>query len=691
MFISSSGNVGIGITNPAYSLDVSGSIRSVYSTGFTTTTSDAGLILRHPNGSEAGIGITSEGAMRIKNNASSPLVLIHSSYQTWFDRFGHSSIQAFTNDFGIYGPSDIQKFRIFTSTGNIVIQNGGTFTDTGYRLNVFDTGSVSGSIYVSGSSNSTLLRLDSPTQTGSLFVSGSGNVGIGTINPLYTLDVSGSTRLSGLYFSGTTLSGYFASIQLNNSTFFKTDTDFSWYTYTGNALRMSLKSTGNLLLNTPTDLGYKLNIFGSGSASGSIYASGSSNSTLLQLDSPAQTGILFVSGSGNIGIGITNPAYSLDVSGSGRFTNGLVVTSSITLVNSGNSNRLISDGSGPNRILAYAGNSGTAYAAFDALSVNINSIINAFYNNSHELLINNPVVETWNGNTAVKNRFNFTGNTTFFSTGSGTSKFIRLYEFWNVPNGSTNYTFLSLEPTISQSGAANGTSRGIYINPTLTAAADWRSIEWNNNSGWGLYGSGSASNYLAGPLSASGGITTPYLASIAADNTSGYFKLYSGSSSTILELGRAGASYIQGYNSSIISMYGSSNTLVGSANVTLILTGSSGGGSGTQITKPFSFNATFPSNWTGGTGYVGYQFNFNDTSFAGSGSKSVFQITQNNSTKFNLDNSGSVSISGSLTVTGSLNAPSITGSLQGTASYALNTAASAGGPAINLFNYYNFI
>jgi hypothetical protein len=38
----------------------------------------------------------------------------------------------------------------------------------------------------------------------------------------------------------------------------------------------------------------------------------------------------------------------------------------------------------------------------------------------------------------------------------------------------------------------------LYVNPTLTAAADWRSIEWSNNSGWGLYGAGTANNYLGG-------------------------------------------------------------------------------------------------------------------------------------------------------------------------------------------------
>jgi hypothetical protein len=53
-------------------------------------------------------------------------------------------------------------------------------------------------------------------------------------------------------------------------------------------------------------------------------------------------------------------------------------------------------------------------------------------------------------------------------------------------------------PIINQTGGANGITRGLYVNPTLTAAADWRSIEWSNNSGWGLYGAGTANNYLGG-------------------------------------------------------------------------------------------------------------------------------------------------------------------------------------------------
>jgi nitrogen fixation protein len=66
--------------------------------------------------------------------------------------------------------------------------------------------------------------------------------------------------------------------------------------------------------------------------------------------------------------------------------------------------------------------------------------------------------------------------------------------------GTTGYIMAGLQPTINQTGGANGITRGLYVNPTLTAAADWRSIEWSNNTGWGLYGTGTANNYLGGKL-----------------------------------------------------------------------------------------------------------------------------------------------------------------------------------------------
>jgi hypothetical protein len=44
-------------------------------------------------------------------------------------------------------------------------------------------------------------------------------------------------------------------------------------------------------------------------------------------------------------------------------------------------------------------------------------------------------------------------------------------------SGTLTYTGVGISPAINQTGGANGITRGIHINPTLTAAADWRAIE----------------------------------------------------------------------------------------------------------------------------------------------------------------------------------------------------------------------
>jgi len=104
---------------------------------------------------------------------------------------------------------------------------------------------------------------------------------------------------------------------------------------------------------------------------------------------------------------------------------------------------------------------------------------------------------------------------------------------FNVGSAITNYTFLNTggnglmkintapfptTPTINQTGGANGITIGINVNPILTAAADWRSIQWSNNTGFGLYGSGTATNYLGGTLGI--GTTSPNASAILqADST----------------------------------------------------------------------------------------------------------------------------------------------------------------------------
>ena len=98
----------------------------------------------------------------------------------------------------------------------------------------------------------------------------------------------------------------------------------------------------------------------------------------------------------------------------------------------------------------------------------------------------------------------------FFVSNNSTAATQSLMNFgggFTPTSGTATWNSTLINTTINQTGGANGITRGLYVNPTLTAAADWRSIEWSNNTGWGLYGAGTAPNLLGGSLRVDGNVS----------------------------------------------------------------------------------------------------------------------------------------------------------------------------------------
>jgi hypothetical protein len=60
---------------------------------------------------------------------------------------------------------------------------------------------------------------------------------------------------------------------------------------------------------------------------------------------------------------------------------------------------------------------------------------------------------------------------------SGTRTLVNVFRGFNPTSGTGVYNLLLLNGNINQTGGANGITRGLYVNPTLTAAADFRAIE----------------------------------------------------------------------------------------------------------------------------------------------------------------------------------------------------------------------
>ena len=173
---------------------------------------------------------------------------------------------------------------------------------------------ITGSLRITGQAASTLLTIG----TNALVVTGS-RIGIGTTTPVDAVEIVGPSKY----------------IKINGVT----DTDRSaWigndavgtgnvYLFNGtNSNTIFLTGNGSSFFN-----GGNIGIgIGQASISASLHISGTNSSNLFRIDSPSTPNILFVTGSGRIGIGTVTPNARLDISGSAIITGSLEVTQGIT-------------------------------------------------------------------------------------------------------------------------------------------------------------------------------------------------------------------------------------------------------------------------------------------------------------------------------------------------------------------------
>ena len=271
-----------------------------------------------------------------------------------------------------------------------------------------------------------------------------------------------------------------------------------FYTHDGTSLapRIYINSTGLVGIGTtsPTTL---------------LHISGSTGG-LLEIDSNTAANILYVSSSGNVGIGTSTPSTRLDVSGSSRFAGNMIITGSgadsttngLTIQNSNNTD------------MFRFGNDGTIRIGTQTV------LISSTGNGSTTSLFGRGVLlQTGIGTATGVGEFTIVGSINPASSNSWT---FRSNTSFIPDSGTATYSGVWLQPTINQTGGANGISRGLYVNPTLTRATDFRAIEWSNNiatspsASWGLYGSGTAPNFLSGSLSI-GTTSSLYKLEVAGD------------------------------------------------------------------------------------------------------------------------------------------------------------------------------
>ena len=396
MTFNAAGNIGIGTSTPAYTLDVNGHVNS--SGAYVTTqghfmTSNITMVLD-----------TSPGTPIVfRQQASNFSVANAAAYFTQIASFGTSSS---TINNSVYLATSSGSVGIGTSTPAYTLDVNGTTRCTGLTV----TGSASASSVITGqmvagqgyflpTSQGNYLAWNrnngvgaasfinhqgggsggwewlavgtsgiigsgpvaTLTNAGSLTVSGgitsAGSVGIGTTSPQYLLDVNGASRIYTTYFGSAGNSMLIgnqtqqASIGNNFALYQGTGGDTVLNAASGQPLEfkignieyMRLTSNGNIGIGT-TSPSYTLDI--SGTTRSTKYRFTNTNSyiqSILDISGAALDGIAVMNAAssnpsisalytnGYVGIGKSNPGYTLDVTGDINFTgslrsNGTIVT-----------------------------------------------------------------------------------------------------------------------------------------------------------------------------------------------------------------------------------------------------------------------------------------------------------------------------------------------------------------------------
>jgi|UniRef100_A0A6C0AMS3 hypothetical protein len=344
--ITSTGNLGIATTSPGFTLDVNGSMRAMTYTGgsmqlsgtinatLLATTSISSGIINATNSTITNVVATTltSGNIYFTGNLYKNGVLFSGTSQ-WSNGAG-TTIHYTSGNVGI---GRINPEYTLDVTGNARVTATSVNTVTGgVTLITLERPGVSGTTYpsyvdfnvhrYSQVSSDAWTQLDlnlsngqSLGRTNVMTLRGNGNVGIGTTAPGYKLDVVGSANFTANLLATNISGGNISAGNLTVGTFNTAKINVS---HTSNNL-----ITGGIALLTLNRPGAVNQAYDS-SVDFNIHRYSNVNyAAFTQLDinltnglSSDRTNVMTLRGNGNVGIGTTAPAATLDVVGNGRFT-----------------------------------------------------------------------------------------------------------------------------------------------------------------------------------------------------------------------------------------------------------------------------------------------------------------------------------------------------------------------------------
>ncbi|MFA5131422.1 MAG: hypothetical protein WC467_03265 [Patescibacteria group bacterium] len=305
-------NVGIGVTNPGYKLEIAGPTGSIEPTGLKIDGSNpSGIQIRIGDGYSASVGTRYSGA---------DTFLAGNAYQ------------------GTLGADTWSKGNTTYSSAAIFMSPSTASTSPAFQIKYSPASTANGGMASFFTSNL-------------LTILGNGNVGIGTTAPTYPLDVVGAVKSSSQFIVGASA--------FSANTFYSSASNFTFSSWYNSAVRynMMILANGNVGIGTtvPNDI---FSIGNSGTApAGSSNTGHNFTSTYLATDDYALTNVGYVNsliaaatsslpaggtnfwggtlngniwngdaGAGNVGIGTTTPGSALTINsataGDGGTNNG---------------------------------------------------------------------------------------------------------------------------------------------------------------------------------------------------------------------------------------------------------------------------------------------------------------------------------------------------------------------------------
>jgi len=372
------------------SLDITGNLNVLGTASFVSVTSSIvnvgastiTLNTDNPAVRFGGINVVDSGSF---GNSSTGSLLWDSQNNRWI--YSNPSGSTYDGGMLISGPRNTTGLgnEVGTTLNAIMKGQGGDHITSSAMFEV--SGSVGigisaplATLHISGASVDTLFRVGSPASSNIIFVSGSGAVGIGTSTPnsLYKLEVNGILRSTDISYASTIASNG-GEIRILQAQFRNNrNITHTWSSTTDSNstadLGLRRNNTGSLeIYDGVTATGLLANrrdLLVRNVSSSLLYVTGSSTDTLLKIDSSASSSILFVSGSGNIGIGTNTPTAPLTISALGTLVSGIFFPNSSTIIRWSNGSYLNNSG-------LYSGATNQIYQTFDGASVVTRLHINA--------------------------------------------------------------------------------------------------------------------------------------------------------------------------------------------------------------------------------------------------------------------------------------------------------------------------